>query len=158
VPGLTIGSAEGGNSFGAFAVRGFKADNDIFFDGIRNPGNVVPDVFAVEQVEIYKGPSGGIAAPSTIRGPVNLLSKEPDLHFNHYEVAATVGTDSTFRSTLDVNQVITHDFAVRANLMYDQNDVAGRDFADAEKWGGLLSATARVTDDVKVTLDYYRYR
>ena len=42
--------------------------------------------------------------------------------------------------------------------MYDQHDVAGRDFADSEKWGGLLSATAKPTDDLKVTLDYFRYR
>ena len=57
-----------------------------------------------------------------------------------------------------MNQVVTHDFAVRANLMYDQHDVAGRDFADSERWGGLLSATAKLTDDLKVTLDYFRYR
>ena len=47
---------------------------------------------------------------------------------------------------------------MRANLMYDQHDVAGRDITDSERWGGLFSATARPTDDVKVTLDYYRYR
>ena len=41
--------------------------------------------------------------------------------------------------------------------MYDQHDVAGRDITDSERWGGLLSATARVTDDLKVTLDYYHY-
>ena len=79
VPGLTIGSAEGGNSYGAFAIRGFKANNDIFVDSIRNPGNVIPDVFSVQQVEIYKGPSGGIAGRSTIGGAVNIISKQPDL-------------------------------------------------------------------------------
>ena len=158
VPGLTIGTAEGGNAFGAFAVRGFKANNDIFVDGLRNPGNLVPDVFGVEQIEIYKGPSGGIAGRSTIGGAINLITKQPDLNFNHYELATTVGTDSTVRSTLDVNQVVTHDFAVRANLMYDQHDVAGRDITESERWGGLLSATAKVTDDLKVTLDYYHYR
>jgi catecholate siderophore receptor len=158
VPGLTIGSAEGGNSYGAFAIRGFKSSNDIFVDSIRNPGNVIPDVFAVEQIEIYKGPSGGIAGRSTIGGAVNLISKQPDLNFNNYELATTVGTDSTFRTTLDVNQVVTHDFAVRANIMYDQHDVAGRDFVEGEKWGGLISATAKPSDDLKITLDYFRYR
>ncbi len=157
-PGLTIGSAEGGNAFGAFAIRGFKADNDIFVDGIRNPGSVIPDVFSVEQVEIYKGPSGGIAGRSTIGGAVNLITKEPSLTDDFVIVTTTVGTDKTFRSTLDANEKITSDFAVRANLMYDQHDVAGRDITDSERWGGLLSATARVTDDVKVTLDYYHYR
>ncbi|MEI9899419.1 MAG: TonB-dependent receptor plug domain-containing protein [Hyphomicrobium sp.] len=88
-------------------VRGFKANNDIFVDGIRNPGTVIPDVFSVEQVEIYKGPSGGIAGRSTIGGAINLITKEPDLNFNHYELATTVGTDNTFRSTLDLNQVVT---------------------------------------------------
>ena len=157
-PGLTIGSAEGGNAFGAFAIRGFKADNDIFVDGIRNPGSVIPDVFSVEQVEIYKGPSGGIAGRSTIGGAVNLITKEPSLTDDFVIVTTTVGTDKTFRSTLDANEKVTSDFAVRANLMYDQHDVAGRDITDSERWGGLLSATARVTDDVKVTLDYYHYR
>ena len=157
-PGLTIGSAEGGNSYGAFAIRGFRANNDIFVDSIRNPGNVIPDVFSVEQIEIYKGPSGGIAGRSTIGGAINLISKQPDLNMSHYEVGTTVGTDETVRTTLDANQVITRDFAVRANLMYDQHDVAGRDFADSEKWGGLISATARPSDSLRVTLDYYRYR
>jgi catecholate siderophore receptor len=158
VPGLTIGSAEGGNAYGAFAIRGFKSNNDIFVDSIRNPGNVIPDVFAVEQIEIYKGPSGGIAGRSTIGGAINIISKQPDLNFNNYELATTVGTDSTFRTTLDVNQVVNPDFAVRTNLMYDQHDVAGRDFADSERWGGYFSATAKPTDGLKVTLDYYRYR
>jgi catecholate siderophore receptor len=157
-PGLTIGSAEGGNAFGAFAVRGFKANNDIFVDSIRNPGNVIPDVFAIEQIEIYKGPSGGIAGRSTIGGAINLITKQPDLNWNFGEISTTIGTDSTVRTTVDLNQVITHDFAVRANVMYDQNDVAGRDFADTEKWGGLISATAKPTRNVAVTLDYYRYR
>jgi catecholate siderophore receptor len=158
VPGLTIGSAEGGNAYGAFAIRGFKANNDIFVDSIRNPGNLIPDAFFIEQVEIYKGPSGGIAGRNTIGGAVNIISKQPDLTSNFYEVTTTVGTDNTFRTTLDANQIISPYFAVRANLMYDQHDVAGRDVTDSERWGGLISATARPSDSLKITLDYLRYR
>ena len=158
VPGLTIGSAEGGNSYGAFAIRGFKASNDVFVDSIRNPGNVIPDVFSVQQVEIYKGPSGGIAGRSTIGGAVNIISKQPNLNSSFYEVTTTLGTDKMFRTTLDANQKVTPDFAVRANLMYDQHGIAGRDITESERWGGLVSATARLSDSVKVTLDYYRYR
>jgi catecholate siderophore receptor len=158
VPGLTIGSAEGGNAYGAFAIRGFKANNDIFVDNIRNPGNLIPDAFFIEQVEIYKGPSGGIAGRNTIGGAINIISKQPDLASNFYEVTTTVGTDNMFRTTIDANQVVSPNFAVRANIMYDQHDVAGRDFADSERWGGLISATARLNDNVKVTVDYLRYR
>jgi catecholate siderophore receptor len=158
VPGLTIGSAEGGNAYGAFAIRGFKANNDIFVDNIRNPGNLIPDAFFIEQVEIYKGPSGGIAGRNTIGGAVNIISKQPDLTSNFFDVTTTVGTDNMFRTTIDANQILSPNFAMRANIMYDQHDVAGRDFADSERWGGLISATARVSDSVKVTLDYLRYR
>ena len=158
VPGLTIGSAEGGNAYGAFAIRGFKANNDIFVDNIRNPGNLIPDAFFIEQVEIYKGPSGGIAGRNTIGGAVNIISKQPDLTSNFYEVTTTVGTDNMFRTAIDANQMLSPNFAVRANIMYDQHDVAGRDFADSERWGGLISATARLSDSMKVTVDYLRYR
>ncbi len=158
VPGLTIGSAEGGNSYGAFAIRGFKSSNDIFVDSIRNPGNVIPDVFSVQQVEIYKGPSGGIAGRSTIGGAVNIISKEPDLRSSFYEVTTTLGTDKMFRTTVDANQKVSPDFAVRANLMYDTHGIAGRDITESERWGGLISATGRLNDSVKITLDYYRYR
>jgi catecholate siderophore receptor len=135
VPGLTIGSAEGGNAYGAFAIRGFKANNDIFVDNIRNPGNLVPEVFSVQQIEVYKGPSGGIAGRNTIGGAVNIISKQPDFVSNFFEVTTTVGTDNTFRTTLDANQIVSPGLAVRANVMYDQHDVAGRDFADSERWG-----------------------
>jgi catecholate siderophore receptor len=158
VPGLTIGSAEGGNAYGAFAIRGFKANNDIFVDNIRNPGNLIPDAFFIEQVEIYKGPSGGIAGRNTIGGAVNIISRRPDLTSNFYEVTTTVGTDNMFRTAIDANQMLSPNFAMRANIMYDQHDVAGRDFADSERWGGLISATARLSDSVKVTMDYLRYR
>lgn len=157
-PGLSIGSAEGGNSYSAFAIRGFRSNNDLFVDNIRNPGNLIPDVFSIEQIEIYKGPSGGIAGRSTIGGAINLISKQPVLNDTFYEVGTTVGTDNFFRTTLDANQAVSRDFAVRANVMYDQHDVAGRDFADSEKWGGLFSATAKPMDSLKITLDYYRYR
>jgi catecholate siderophore receptor len=158
VPGLTIGSAEGGNAYGAFAVRGFKANNDIFVDSIRNPGNLIPDAFSIQQVEIYKGPSSGIAGRGTIGGAVNIISKQPDFGSNFFEVTTTVGTDHMFRTTIDANQKLSPDFAIRANIMYDQHDVAGRDVTDSERWGGLISATARLNETWRVTIDYFRYR
>ena len=98
-------------------------------------------------------PAAARSAARSISSPRNRISRS-----NFFEVTTTVGTDNTFRTTLDANQKVSPDFAVRANLMYDQHDVAGRDITDSERWGGLISATARLSDDVKVTLDYYRYR
>ena len=158
-PGVTIGFAEGGNAFGdAIAIRGFSARNDIFVDGVRDPGNVAREAFSIEQVEIYKGPSGVVSGRGTPGGAVNIISKKPNLDASFYETETKIGTDSTFRQTVDINQVVTPDFAFRANLLYNTNDVAGRDYAEDERWGGLISATGKITPDVKLTLDYYRLR
>ena len=158
-PGVTIHAGEGGASFGTnFEIRGYNARNDIFVDGIRDPGNIGRDIFALQQLEIYKGPSGVLSGRGTPGGAFNFITKEPVLNYNFYEVETTVGTDETFRTTLDANQVVTRDFAVRANILYNQNEVAGRDFTEDERWGGLLSAKATPSDDLSITLDYYRYR
>ncbi|MBN1361544.1 MAG: TonB-dependent siderophore receptor [Sedimentisphaerales bacterium] len=157
-PGISIGAAEGGASFGNFFIRGFNARGDIFVDNIRDPGNITREAFGIEQIEIYKGPAGGIGGRGTIGGAVNIITKQADLYHDFYEVETTVGTDSTFRTTIDANQTVTPDFAVRTNLMYNQNDVAGRDFADSERWGGFISATATPSDTLKISLDYYRFR
>ena len=159
VPGVSITAGEGGASLGSnFNIRGFNARNDVFVDGIRDPGNIGRDVFSVEQLEIYKGPSGTLSGRATPGGAFNFISKKPDLGGDFFEVTTTIGTDDLFRTTIDANQVVTPDFAARANIMYHDSEVAGRNFAEDERWGGLLSATARVTPGVTVTLDYFRYR
>lgn len=67
-PGITMGAAEGGVALGDRPfVRGFDAQNDIFIDGFRDQGSQIRDPFAIEQVEITKGPSSaysGRAAPA----------------------------------------------------------------------------------------------
>ena len=55
---MTLGFGEGGNAFGdRIYIRGFDARGDIYVDGMRDPGNTSREVFAVEQVEVYKGPA-----------------------------------------------------------------------------------------------------
>ncbi len=158
-PGVTIHAGEGGGSFGSnFEIRGFNARNDIFVDGIRDPGNIGRDVFSIEQLEIYKGPSGTISGRATPGGAFNFITKQPSFDDNFYIVETTIGTDEMFRTTLDANQVVGSGFAARANILYDQHDIAGRDFTEDERWGGLLSAAVRPTEDLQVNLDYYRVR
>jgi outer membrane receptor for monomeric catechols len=56
--GVTLGSGEGGNAFGdRFFIRGFDARNDVFVDGVRDPGVSIRENFDVEQLEILRGPA-----------------------------------------------------------------------------------------------------
>ena len=158
-PGVTLGFGEGGNAFGdAVYIRGFGARGDIFVDSMRDPGNTSREVFAVEQIEIYKGPGSAIAGRGTPGGAINIITKKPNEYNSFYNISQMFGTDNTYRTTVDVNQVINPALAVRGNLLYHQNEVAGRDFAEDERWGGQFAVTIKPTEAFKVTLDYYRLR
>jgi catecholate siderophore receptor len=159
-PGVTLGFAEGGNAFGdRIYIRGFDARGDVFVDGMRDPGNSSRETFAVEQIEILKGPSATIAGRGVTGGALNIITKKPNENHNFFDVSTMVGTDSTFRTTVDVNQVISSGAAVRANLLFHDSHVAERDdHVQDERWGGFISTVLKPTDAFKITLDYYRYR
>jgi catecholate siderophore receptor len=159
-PGVTLGFAEGGNAFGnSIYIRGFNARGDIFVDGMRDPGKPSRETFAVEQVEIYKGPGGSIAGRGVTGGAINLISKRPNEAFNFVDVSTTFGTDKTVRTTVDLNQVISPGLAVRGNVLFHDQHVAGRDdHVQDQRCGGFIAATLKPADAFKFTIDYYRYR
>lgn len=158
-PGVTLGFGEGGNAFGdRIYIRGFDARNDFYVDGMRDPGNTSRETFAVEQVEVYKGPGGVIGGRGTPGGALNIITKKPNEHADFINASTMFGTDHTVRTTLDVNQVLTPGLAVRGNVLFHNGEVAGRDFVEDERWGGFFAATLKPTDAFKITLDYYRLR
>ncbi len=66
--GVTLGSGEGGNAFGdRFFVRGFDVRNDIFVDGIRDPGVSIRENFFTEEVEILRGAGFDLCRPWHVR-------------------------------------------------------------------------------------------
>ena len=57
IPGITFSAGEGGQQGDSPYINGQTARGDIFRDGIRDPGWYTRDLFAVDRVEVYKGPS-----------------------------------------------------------------------------------------------------
>ena len=153
-PGVTLGTGEGGNAFGdRVFIRGFDSRNDMYVDGVRDAGVNIRENFATEQVEILKGPSSTVGGRGTTGGAVNVVTKKP-MFVNFHEIQTTLGADMTRRFTADINRVITPDFAVRANVMWQNADVAGRDHVFDNRWGGAIGATWKPSDNFKLTLDY----
>ena len=65
-PGITIGTGESGNMFGdRYIIRGQEAKSDTFVDGLRDPGMSIRESFAIEQLEITKGPNSSFAGRGT---------------------------------------------------------------------------------------------
>jgi catecholate siderophore receptor len=132
--GVTLGSGEGGNAFGdRFFIRGFDARNDVFIDGVRDAGVSVRENFFTEQVEILRGPASSFAGRGTTGGAINIVTKEAQTDKSFYNMDATFGTDQTKRIQLDVNQVISPTFAIRAGGMFQDADVAGRNYVTDDR-------------------------
>ena len=62
-----------------FNMRGFNAANSLFVDDVRDDGLVSRDVFNLEQVEVFMGPTGSDVGRGTAAGYVNMQTKTPHL-------------------------------------------------------------------------------
>ena len=157
-PGVTLGTGEGGNAFGdRIFIRGFEARNDIYIDGMRDPGVVSREVFAIEQIEIVKGPSSSFGGRGTTGGLVSLQSKRP-LDKDFAVVSAGAGTDSFARGTVDANYVLSDLIAFRVNALYHTQDVPGRDEVYSDRYGAATAVSLKPAEGVEILADYYFFR
>ncbi|QID18830.1 TonB-dependent siderophore receptor [Nitrogeniibacter mangrovi] len=155
-PGITLGTGENGNAFGdRYIIRGQEARSDVFVDGLRDPGMTVRESFAVEQLEITKGPSSTFAGRGATGGAINAITKQATTDVGFNKLSAGIGTDDYRRLTADSNVVINDMSAVRINLLHAYQEVPDRGPADRERNGVALSYNLRPTDTLDLTADYY---
>ncbi len=157
-PGVTLGTGEGGNAFGdRIFIRGFEARNDVYIDGMRDPGVTSREIFAIEQIEIVKGASSAFGGRGNTGGSVSLQSKKP--MFNNFLAAdGVIGTENFYRGTVDFNRKLSDTVAIRINGLYHNADTPGRDFVNTERYGGAASILFAPTDRLEVKADYYYFR
>ena len=156
VPGVTIGTGENGNAFGdRYIIRGHEARSDVFVDGLRDPGMTTRETFAVDQIEITKGPSSSFAGRGAIGGAVNSITKQASTDYMFARVDAGIGTDDFYRATVDLNLPLSATIAVRANLLASYDEVPNRNFSTRERLGAALSASFALSEALSFTLDYY---
>lgn len=156
VPGITFGGAEGGNGYGDnIILRGYDISNnssDITVDGVRDSGRFTrSDSFNLESVEVVKGANSVYSGAGSVSGTVNMVTKSPK-NEDISTVTAGLGTDNYQRATLDTNKVIADGIAFRLNVMKHENEVAGRDYVEYERWGIAPSIAFGLESDTKVVL------
>ncbi len=158
-PGITLGTGENGNAFGdRYIIRGQEARSDVFVDGLRDPGMSTRESFAIEQLEISKGPNSSFAGRGTAGGAINAITKQATLDHDFERLSIGVGSDSQKRVTADVNKGFGDHFALRANLLYRGEDVPDRSPSDRERKGVALSGLYELDKDLSITVDYYGLR
>jgi catecholate siderophore receptor len=155
VPGITIGAGEGGNPVGDnLFIRGYNAQTDTYIDGIRDSGSQSREIFALEQIEVVKGPNSAYGGRSSAGGGINMVSKTPKAE-NFFNASVGVGSAEYRRGTADINRVINDDVAVRLNVMGHDAHVAGRNEVNGNRWGVAPSITFGMRSNTKVNLSYY---
>jgi catecholate siderophore receptor len=136
VPGITLQAGEGGGASNTagdmFNMRGFNASNSLFVDGVRDDGLVSRDVFNLEQVEVFMGPTGSDVGRGTAAGYVNMSTKVPHLGSLNSGMM-TYGNNNRVRATVDLNVSTSgnsdgwwRQSAFRLNALWQDGGVRGR--------------------------------
>lgn len=158
IPGISLQAGEGNPPGGdQLKIRGFNARDDLNVNGTRDLGNYFRDPFYIDQLEVVKGPNSAFSGRGSAGGTINFVTKKPSLEaFNRAEIS--VGTDSYFRATADLNRPIDDDSAVRINLMRHQSDKPGRDVAEESRYGLYAAYTWGFKGPTQITADFLHTR
>ena len=163
VPGITLQAGEGGGSSNTagdmFNMRGFNASNSLFVDGVRDDGLISRDVFNLEQVEVFLGPTGSDIGRGTAAGYVNMTTKIPHAG-SSYSAAYSAGTAEQSRLSADMNwgRPMDHkgswlsNSAFRLNVLWQDSGVPGRDEVQNESRAVAPSLALGVGTPTRVTL------
>ncbi|NVZ82269.1 TonB-dependent siderophore receptor [Pseudomonas yamanorum] len=155
VPGITFGAGEGGNPQGDRPfIRGFDAQGDTYLDGVRDTGGQSREIFDIESIEVSKGPNSSFGGRGSAGGSLNLVSKTPQAR-DFTNGGFTYGSDQTRRYVLDVNRQFLDSAAFRLNLMSHEQNVAGRDAINYDRWGVAPSLTFGLGTPTRVNVSYY---
>jgi catecholate siderophore receptor len=150
VPGITMAAAEGGTIGNNINLRGFTARTDVYLDGMRDRGQYFRDIFALDAVEVLKGPSSMLFGRGSTGGVINQVSKAPTLHA-YDEVSATLGTQSALRVTGDLDAPMSKDSAARLAVM-GQDVHSTRDVMRNKDYGAAPSLRWGVGTPTQITL------
>jgi catecholate siderophore receptor len=120
-------------------MRGFSANNSLFVDNVRDDGLVARDVYNLEQIEVFSGPTGSDVGRTNAAGYINLTTKTPGITPLHAGTFS-YGAGDHVRATVDINQPVAlgapgtflGNAAVRVNALWQDGGVAGRDYAEQQ--------------------------
>lgn len=153
VAGITFRAGEGGNGGDNPYIRGFDARNDIYRDGVRDPGWYTRDTFATQQIEVLKGPSSFLFGRGSTGGVINATTKTPEFR-TFVENELSVQSPGGLRATMDANGQLNENVAARIAVMGQDLPKAGREDIESKRWGVAPSIKVNVNDQTRVTASY----
>jgi catecholate siderophore receptor len=157
-PGITFGAGEGGIAVGDRPyIRGFEAMGSIYVDGLRDIGPQVREVFAIEQMEVIKGPSGAYDGRGSAGGSININTKQAKKG-DFVKGSIGLGTDSFKRATVDGNFMLGDNSALRLVAMGHDADIPGRDHVENKRFGFMPSLTLGLDGPTQLNASWYHMK
>jgi len=154
-PGITFGAGEGGQPLADRPfIRGSSSGNNVYVDGVRDPGGQTREIFNLESVEIIKGADSTFGGRGSGGGSINLVSKRPKAG-NFAEGNLGYGNDGYLRATADGNWQFNERSAFRLNVLGARGNTPGRNQVDYEKFGIAPSLTLGMGTPTRATFSYY---
>ena len=157
VPGITMAMGEGGQPFADRPfIRGYESTSGIMVDGIRDASAQSRDVFNLEQIEVSRGANGAMAGRGAPGGSLNLVTKTSKAD-DFIAGSVAFGNADHKRATLDINEALSGDIAVRVNGMWQDSGIPGRDEVFDNRWGIAPTITVGLNGPTRATASFSHY-
>ncbi|MEM9290999.1 MAG: TonB-dependent siderophore receptor [Acidobacteriota bacterium] len=147
----------GSGVFDFFVIRGLDSVSSglILTDGAPEPETTFYQLYNVDRVEVFRGPTAFLYGGSPLGGTVNLVRKQPQ-GANFTTLGLSAGSFSTFEATVDTNWV-REDGRVqtRINGLWQESDNF-RDDKDSSNFAINPAITWRPSDTLSVNFNLER--
>src|SRR5688572_21875329 len=132
-----------------FVFRGIVA-NLRLRNGVTWYGGVI-DTYAIERVELLRGPQAFLYGEGTAGGLVNQLTKQA-AYRDFQNAAVMFGSNRLYRAEFDINRRVTRNFAVRAAAVYSHEGTQ-QHYAERELQAVYLTANWRPFRHTNINAD-----
>ncbi len=150
VPGIT--AIQGENNRDQIVFRGNSTSADFFIDGVRDDVQYYRDLYNLTRVEVLRGPNAMIFGRGAGGGLINRVTKQAGF-IPLREFTFQVGSFGDLRATIDLNQPLSSQAAVRLNTMHEDSD-SFRDFVGLHRSAVNPTLTFAPSAQTKLTLGY----
>ncbi|MGC9404281.1 TonB-dependent siderophore receptor [Vibrio genomosp. F10 str. 9ZC157] len=146
--------------FDSYSIRGFKTNNVNYYDGLSlqqlNGWNLQPqiDPIAMQQVEIFKGPTSVLYGAMPPGGMVNMIAKAPQTE-QSTKVGVATGSRNLQEASIDTaGQFGDSDFSYRLIALARKQD-SQVDNAEEERYLIAPSVDWQVSDKTQINFNLY---
>lgn len=146
--------------FDSFSIRGFATNNVNYYDGLSlqmlNGWNLQPqiDPIAMQQVEVFKGPTSVLYGAMPPGGMVNMIAKSPQLE-SATNVGVATGSRNLMEASIDTTgQFGESDFSYRLIALARKQD-SQVDNAEEERYLIAPSVDWQATENTLINFNLY---